>query len=324
VTDYEVEIETHYRGEPADPLRVRVQGGELDGHEQKTDGSPEFQLGERVLLFLSEAPDSEVLPEAWLALPNRVWTIDDEDRIQGDEWLDDFETLHLEAVDARIRDVLSRKSHILGTRNVPDAEAPIHVDRDSDRDPIVGTPCSFYIDFDLDPHPPVDALAWGSDLIVVGTVKEDHGPAWGEPNIIQSSGRTGRCLEIMNDYQIEIERQFRGEPIESLRIRAPGGELDGYEQLHGIAPDLEPGDRNLFFLFKAPQSDMLSEAWGFDLQRARMILPGDEIVTEHGETMTLNNLEQHIEEVLASEPPPVEERLRALWGSAKSTTFQED
>jgi hypothetical protein len=207
---------------------------------------------------------------------------------------------------------------------VTDSEAPIHVDHDPDREPIVGAPCSIHIDFDLEPHPPVEALAWSSDHIVIGTVTEDYDPAWGEPNNVHSPGRTGRCLEIMHDYEIEIEAQFHGEPAESLRIRAPGGELDGYEQIHDIAPNLEPGDRYLFFLFEAPESETLPNAWGFDLQRARMVLASDEIAIGHGDMMTVEDVEALIDETLAGEPLPAEERHRALWGSAESPTFQED
>jgi hypothetical protein len=132
MTDYLVEIETHYRGAPADTVRVRVRGGELDGYEQRTDVAPRLEMGDRVLMFLTEAPESEVLPDAWLAYSNRVWTISDDDTIHGDEWLDDFEEIDLRSVDERVRDVLGRKSHILGTRNVTDSEAPIHVERDEE------------------------------------------------------------------------------------------------------------------------------------------------------------------------------------------------
>jgi hypothetical protein len=188
MTDYEVTIERHYRGTPTDSLRVRVRGGESEGYEQKTDVSPTLKPGDRLLLFLGKAPQSDVLPNAWFALGNRVWTIDDNDEIHGDAFLDDFEMLTLNTVDSRIRDALSRKSHILGTRNVTDEQAPIHVNHDPDRDPIAGGPCSFNIDYDLEPHPTVEALAWGSDHIVAGPVAEDYGPAWGAGQWMTSKG----------------------------------------------------------------------------------------------------------------------------------------
>jgi hypothetical protein len=291
-----------------------VRGGEIDGYEQRTDVAPDLNPGDRALLFLVEAPESGVLPDAWLAYSNRVWTISDDDKIHGDEWLDDFDVLALDDVDERIRDALGRQSHIKGTRNVTDAEAPIHVDRDEEREPIPGHPCSFYVDYDLDPHPPFDELAWSSEHIVVGTVTEDLGQAWAEPDNVDRFHRTQGCLEIMNDYIIEIEAQFHGEPADTLRIRAPGGELNGYEQHHGLAPDLEVGDRYLFFLFRAPESEMLPDAWAFDLQRARMVRAGDEVTSGHDETITLDEVEQIVANSLAGDPPPEDERLRSLWG----------
>ncbi len=322
MTDYEVEIETHYRGNEVDPLRVRVRGGELDGYKQQTDTAPELKPGNRLLMFLRDAPESEVLPDAWLAIGNRVWQISEDDQVHGDAGLDDFEVLDLAAIDERIRDVLGRQSHIRGTRNVTDDEAPIHVEHDADREPIAGTPCSVYVDFDVEPNPRVEDLAWSSARIVVGTVTNDFGPAWAEPGNLHLTSRFRNCLEIMNDYEIEVENQFHGEPAESIRIRAPGGELHGYEQLYGIAPDLSPGDRYLFFLFQAPDSEMLPDAWAFDLQRAREIQAGDVVTTGYDSSMTLDEVEQLIRETLAGEPP-VEEPFGALWGSADSPTFDD-
>lgn len=192
------------------------------------------------------------------------------------------------------------------------------------REHLEGSPCSFYVDYDLDPYPPVEDLAWSSGQIVVGTVSEDLGPDWAEPDNVSSSRDTRGCLEIMNDYEIEVERQFFGESAETLRIRAPGGELDGYEQLHGIAPDLEPGERYLFFLFKAPESEMLPDAWAFDLQRARRVLADERITTGHDSSMTLGEIEQLVEETLDGEPPAMEDRLRSLWGSEGSEQFDDE
>ena len=324
MTDYFVEIETHYRGQEADPLRVRVRGGQIDDYEQRTDVSPDLEVGDRLLMFLSEAPASGVLPDAFLAHDNRVWQIDDNDRVTGDEWLDDFDVLNLESVDERIRDVLGRQSHILGTRNVTPDEAPIHVERDEDRGPIAGTPCTFRIDFDLDPHPPIEDLTWGSGQIVVGTVTEDLGPDWAEPDNVHRFYNTRGCLEIMTDYIIEIEDQFRGDDVETMRIRGPGGKLDGYEQYHGIAPELNVGDRYLFFLLEAPASEMLPDAWAFDHQRAREIRAGNEITTGLDSSMTLDEVEQLIQDTLAGESPPPEKVHRALLGSANSTHFDDD
>jgi hypothetical protein len=325
MTDYFVEIETHYRGEQTDPLRVRIRGGEIDDYEQSTDVSPELEVGDRLLMFMREATESEVLPDAWLAIGNRVWHVSDDNRVHGDEWLDDFEVLDLENVDQCIRDVLGRQSHILGTRNVTDEESPIHVERDNAREPIVGTPCSFAFDLDYEPHPPVEELTWGSGQIVVATVIDDHGPNWAEPDNVDSlGGHTRGCLEIMNDYEIEVEQQFFGDPADRLRIRGPGGELDGYEQRHGVAPDLEPGDRYLFFLFKAPKSEILQNAWAFDVQRARKVRAGEVIATGHDSSMTLDEVAALVEETLAGDPPPPDEVHRALWGSANSPQFVND
>jgi len=87
--------------------------------------------------------------------------------------------------------------------------------------------------------PDIASLAWASDQIVVGDVVRAH-PTTPDP-------REPR-LPLHTDFDILVESWVRGQPLDTLTIRQPGGEIPG-----GCADpmgqlELEPGDRFLLFL----------------------------------------------------------------------------
>ena len=126
VTDYVFEIETQYRGEPAEKLRVRVPGGEIGNYKAEIGIGPDFGIGDRLLLFLTDAPQSELLPNAYAADIQRAWWLDAGDRIKANSHLDPFEVTRLDDVEDRIRNALegSPPEDLIGDP-VPLEDAPI-------------------------------------------------------------------------------------------------------------------------------------------------------------------------------------------------------
>ncbi|HQZ91371.1 MAG TPA: hypothetical protein PLR44_15055, partial [Thermomicrobiales bacterium] len=87
--------------------------------------------------------------------------------------------------------------------------------------------------------PDIASLAWASDQIVGGEILRAH-PTTPDP-------RDAR-LPLHTDFDIKVESYVRGQPIDTLTIRQPGGEIPG-----GCADPmgqlkLAPGDRFLLFL----------------------------------------------------------------------------
>lgn len=87
--------------------------------------------------------------------------------------------------------------------------------------------------------PDIASLAWASDQIVVGEVVRAH-PTTPDP-------RESR-LPLHTDVDIRVESFVRGQALETVTVRQPGGEIPG-----GCADpmgqlELAPGDRFLLFL----------------------------------------------------------------------------
>ena len=87
--------------------------------------------------------------------------------------------------------------------------------------------------------PDIASLAWASDQIVGGEILRAH-PTTPDP-------RDAR-LPLHTDFDIKVESYVRGQPIDTLTIRQPGGEIPG-----GCADPmgqlkLAPGDHFLLFL----------------------------------------------------------------------------
>ena len=99
--------------------------------------------------------------------------------------------------------------------------------------------------------PDIASLAWASDQIVVGEVVRAH-PTTPDP-------RESR-LPLHTDVDIRVESFVRGQALETVAVRQPGGEIPG-----GCADpmgqlELSPGDRFLLFLDRDERTEF-APAW---------------------------------------------------------------
>jgi hypothetical protein len=81
VTDYEIEVESQLRGEPAETLTVRRSGGRVDDCVVEVHGQENaaFRAGDRFLLFLTEDESENYWPWG----PDAIWRIAEDGTIQG-------------------------------------------------------------------------------------------------------------------------------------------------------------------------------------------------------------------------------------------------
>jgi len=85
----------------------------------------------------------------------------------------------------------------------------------------------------------IASLAWASDQIVVGEVIRAH-PTTPDP-------RAAR-LPFHTDFDVRVESFVRGQPMETVTIRQPGGEIPGGCTDRMGQLELATGDRFLLFL----------------------------------------------------------------------------
>lgn len=91
----------------------------------------------------------------------------------------------------------------------------------------------------------VTDLTWASEHIVIGTIAERL-PLTPDPNAPQQP--------LYTDYVVKVEKNLRGTPLPTLRIRQPGGSIPGgCTDLQGEL-QLHVGDRFLLFL-REPRSN---------------------------------------------------------------------
>lgn len=84
----------------------------------------------------------------------------------------------------------------------------------------------------------LDELALRSTAIVIGRAGE-------------ARAESGGAL-IFTVRPFRVERQWKGESIDTVRVSLPGGALDGVVQRFGGVPRLEPGVEYLLFLWRGP------------------------------------------------------------------------
>lgn len=173
----------------------------------------------------------------------------------------------------------------------------------SNRDPRLAEPCSYGVDFDLGETPSFEHLAWTSTQVVTGTITEKHDAQFAEPHWFAH----GPCLEIVTEYTLKVETRYRGFESDRLTIRVPGGTIGQYEAQIGNTPSYEPGDRVIIFLFDAPESEMLPDAYGVDGQRSWQV-SDDDVIRKNSQLdqfvgVDLTELEGRIVATLTSEPP---------------------
>ena len=108
----------------------------------------------------------------------------------------------------------------------------------------------------------VEAIAWASHQIVVGTVLEQSDPFWSEPfsEGIDKSLVGGPSRTILSDFIVDVHENFRGEDLERLTVRTQGGTIGDCTITDLGAPTFEAGDEVLLFLYDATIEDQEQNA----------------------------------------------------------------
>ncbi len=92
----------------------------------------------------------------------------------------------------------------------------------------------------------LEGLAWMSRLIVAGPIVEELGSAFGGPGHRDMDG----ARTIYTDFILEVEQQYRGEPLERVQLRVSGGTIGDCVQTVDPTVTLAQGMRVLLFLFE--------------------------------------------------------------------------
>jgi Tol biopolymer transport system component len=106
--------------------------------------------------------------------------------------------------------------------------------------------CSWSSVDDLIAVESIEGLAWMSRLVVAGTIVEELGAAFGGPGHRDMDG----ARSIYTDYLLKVEQQYRGEPVEQVRLRVSGGTIGDCVQTVDPTVTLAQGMRVLLFLFE--------------------------------------------------------------------------
>lgn len=101
----------------------------------------------------------------------------------------------------------------------------------------------------------VEKLAWASQQIVAGTVTEQLPATWVYPATQQAGPPTRR---IISEYVVRVDQRFRGISGDTVRVRRPGGTLDGCTQTNAMEPDFVVGQRRVLFLSFSQQTNTVS------------------------------------------------------------------
>jgi Tol biopolymer transport system component len=102
-----------------------------------------------------------------------------------------------------------------------------------------------------------EGLTWMSRLVVAGTVVEELGAAFGGPGHRDMDG----ARSIYTDYVLQVEEQYRGEPVEQVRLRVSGGTIGDCVQTVDPTVTLAQGMRVLLFLFEEHVDGDLAPAY---------------------------------------------------------------
>jgi Tol biopolymer transport system component len=152
----------------------------------------------------------------------------------------------------------------------------------------------------------VEALTWMSHIIVAGTIVEDIGPAFGSSGHRDSDGD----WTIYHDYVLDVERQFRGAPVETLRLRVEGGTIGDCVQTYDPSVSLSSEMRVLVFLDAARDDEKLGPAHFVSVIGTWVVGPGDTVTSpepiynpEGVDGMTLDEVGAAVAEALSNPPP---------------------
>lgn len=167
--------------------------------------------------------------------------------------------------------------------------------------------CSYGSIADLAEPIPMDALAWDSHAIVVGTIAEVFPAAFGDP----LNPDVDRMPTIYSDFLLDVELQFRGQPVDgAVRLRLPGGAIGDCLQSHEPGLELAIGDRLLLFLYPAYPDDTLPDAFAPTIQGVWIVAADDTLESPSYaynppgyDGMSLDEVHALIVEALSGEPP---------------------
>lgn len=153
----------------------------------------------------------------------------------------------------------------------------------------------------------MEAMTWMSHLVVAGQVVERLPAAFGDP--LNQTFQPGP--PIYTDFILEIERQFRGLPADTVRIRRPGGTIGDCVQLYDPSPQLVVGARVLLFLAEDQTDALPPPAYNVTgvTQGLFKVARNNTVVNDldpeiQPQRMTLDEVAELIYETLAGDPPP--------------------
>jgi len=102
--------------------------------------------------------------------------------------------------------------------------------------------CGSIINAFVEAMPDAETLAWVSNQVVTGTITQQL------PSVkVQESAEIPHET-IVTDYVVRVGGRIRGTPLNTVRVREPGGNVDGCVQSAPIEPSLSVGQRLLLFL----------------------------------------------------------------------------
>ncbi|MEZ4521594.1 MAG: META domain-containing protein [Thermomicrobiales bacterium] len=106
-TDYLIEVDTWIRGRPSPSLRLRRPGGVIGDCAQSYDGEPQFEIGNRILLFLITDELNPELPPASIMLvgDQSFWPVDEDGTVEN-EWFPDYDGASVDNLAEAIREIL--------------------------------------------------------------------------------------------------------------------------------------------------------------------------------------------------------------------------
>jgi hypothetical protein len=165
--------------------------------------------------------------------------------------------------------------------------------------------CSWSSYDDLIAVESLEGLTWMSRLVVVGTVVEELGSAFGGPGHRDMDG----ARSIYTDYVLEIEQQFRGAPLERVQLRVSGGTIGDCVQTVDPTVTLTQGMRVLLFLLEEHVEGDLPPAYFVSPIGAWTVSDDDTISSADqgnnpagGDGMTIGEVGALVAETLAGPP----------------------
>jgi hypothetical protein len=97
--------------------------------------------------------------------------------------------------------------------------------------------------------PGIDAFAWASEQIVVGTVTKQLPSEWTDPLTVGMEQQTGGVSRsIRTDYVVTVQARLRGVPTDTVTVATEGGTIGDCTIRNPGAGSLAIGDHVMLFL----------------------------------------------------------------------------